>query len=261
MNYKLGRLPRAYNPSIPHMSALLAGMTLAPPPAAVDYTLGMPADLGMMKNDSLGDCTCAAWGHAVQVWSFNGHPPMQTPSDADIETLYERACNFDPSQTQPDGSNPTDQGGVEQDVLTYLLNTGLDGNRLAAFVEVDPRNLDDVKRSLYQCGVVYIGFNVPAYIVPPDVPPLSTWDWEPTGDQTIVGGHAVVLTGYDSAAKRFKARSWGVSYDMTEAFFAQFVDEVYALADAQWITLGGISVAGLTLPQLEDLMTALKAAA
>jgi hypothetical protein len=29
-------------------------------------------------------------------------------------------------------------------------------------VEVDPRNIDDVKRTIHDCGVAYIGFNVHA---------------------------------------------------------------------------------------------------
>jgi hypothetical protein len=71
--YKLGRLHRTYDPRIPHMSALLAGQTPAPPPAAIDYTKGMPQNLGMMLNDTLGDCTCAAFYHALQAWSFTSY--------------------------------------------------------------------------------------------------------------------------------------------------------------------------------------------
>lgn len=64
---KLGRLHRTYDARIPHMSALVAGQTLPPPPPSVDWTSGMPRNLGMMLNDTLGDCTCAAVYHAIQV--------------------------------------------------------------------------------------------------------------------------------------------------------------------------------------------------
>jgi hypothetical protein len=79
--YKVGRLHRTYDASIPHLSALLAGQTLAPPPAWVDYTKGMPAKLGMMLNDTLGDCTCAAVYHAIQVWTHNARKKMVTWPD------------------------------------------------------------------------------------------------------------------------------------------------------------------------------------
>ena len=116
--FMLGRLPRAHDPRIPHLSALLAGKTLPPPPAQVDYTKGMPKTLGMMMNDTLGDCTCAAFYHALQVWSFNAskHKSIETEADGDVEKLYELACGYKPSQG---GEGP---GGNEQHVLKYLLN-------------------------------------------------------------------------------------------------------------------------------------------
>jgi hypothetical protein len=42
---------------------MLAKYTVAlpPPPAAVDWSRKL-SDLGMLKNDTLGDCTCAAIG-------------------------------------------------------------------------------------------------------------------------------------------------------------------------------------------------------
>ena len=55
--FKLGRLARGHNPAIPHLSALVAGQTLPPPPPSVDYTAQMPANLGMMMNDTLGEST------------------------------------------------------------------------------------------------------------------------------------------------------------------------------------------------------------
>ena len=67
--FMLGRLPRAHDPRIPHLSALLAGKTLPPPPAQVDYTKSMPKTLGMMMNDTLGDCTCAAFYHALKLFA------------------------------------------------------------------------------------------------------------------------------------------------------------------------------------------------
>jgi hypothetical protein len=258
-SFKLGRLRRSFDARIPHMSALLAGQTLPPPPPSVDYTQSMPPNLGMMLNDTLGDCTCAAVYHALQVWSFNANPPMQTQPDGDVKDLYELACGYKPSQG---GEGP---GGNEQHVLTYLLRhgapTGPSGkarHKIAAFVEVDPRNTDDVKRAIDDCGVAYIGFNVPQYIVPepPAVPP-SVWDVQ-TSDDSIVGGHAVVLAGYDANGARLI--SWGSYYTMTWAFFAKYVDEVYAIADATWVEQKGTSPGGLSLAALEAQMAALKAA-
>jgi hypothetical protein len=57
-------------------------------------------------------------------------------------------------------------------VLAYLLRrgapTGPEGqsrDRIDAFVEVDPRNPEDVKRTIQDCEVACIGFNVPACLL------------------------------------------------------------------------------------------------
>ena len=105
--------------------------------------------------------------------------------------------------------------------------------------------------------MAYIGFNVPQYIMPPDEEPLKVWDVNPKADNTVGGGHAVVLAGYDANGARLI--SWGQYYTMTWAFFEKFVDEAYAIADAGWITKFNTTPGGLTLQQLEQAMQALKA--
>lgn len=254
--FKFGRLHRTYDSRVPHLSALLAGQTPTVPPAAVDYTKGMPANLGMMLNDKLGDCTCAAVYHAMQVWSFNAGKKMVTQPDSDVEELYIQACGYNP---QVPGEGP---GGNEQSVLTYLLKTGAPTGptgatrqKIAAFVEVDPRNLNDVKQTIVDCGLAYIGFNVPQSVQPPGEPPPAVWNYVPS-QSNIIGGHAVVLAGYNAQGAR--VISWGQYYTMTWEFFAHFVDEVYAIADAGWIGSKGTTPAGFTLSQLEAQMKALK---
>jgi hypothetical protein len=256
-NHKLGRLHRTYDPRIPHLSALVAGQTLPPPPPEVNYTEGMPANLGMMLNDTLGDCTCAAFYHAIQVWTSNASKGKKTLTepDKDVEDLYIGACGYNP---RVPGEGP---GGNEQHVLTYIFKTGAPfgpnaqtKHKIAAFVEVDPRNTDDVKRTIANSGVAYIGFNVPQYIVPTNGNPPAVWDVE-NSNTKIVGGHAVVLAGYNAAGARLI--SWGQYYTMTWGFFAKYVDETYAIADPTWIAAGGKTPGGLTLAELEQQMKAI----
>src|SRR5271170_1221847 len=255
--FKLGRLARSYDKNIPMLHTLMAGAPLPPVVPAVDYTKGMPANLGMMHNDTLGDCTCAAFYHALQVWSFNALNKIDTEPDADVVDLYEQACGYKPSAG---GEGP---GGNEQKVLKFLLNTGAPygpkgqaRQKITAFVEVDVKNIDNVKRTIFDCGVAYIGFNVPQFLMPPNAPPLSVWNVDPKGDNTIVGGHAVVLAGYDANGAR--VISWGSYYTMTWAFFEKFVDEAYAIADADWISVKKTTPGGLSIAQLEAAMKALK---
>lgn len=260
MPRNLGRKPRTFNPRVPHMSALMAPLkSLPPPPPTMDWLSALPDDLGMMMNDQLGDCTCAAVYHAIQVWTFNASGKLDTEPDQDVLRLYELACGYNPADPS------TDQGGIEQDVLGYWKLHGaplgaVTGhrhqqlvNKLAAFVEIDPRVTDDVKHGIADCGLVYIGFQVPAFLM--DGEPPAVWDVNPSADNSIIGGHAIVLPSYDSAG--LGLISWGAKYKMTWGFFAQFVDEVYAPADPDWISAKGTTLAGLTLAELEAQMAAI----
>lgn len=249
---KLGRADRGHDPRVPHLSALLAGLDLPPPPDSQDWTRGMPDQLGMMVNDRLNCCSIAAFYHAMQVWSFNAAGAMETEADSDIEALYCAVSGYTPSAPPP--------GPIcnEQQVLTHIHTIGApigaDGkglNKIAAFVEVDPRNTDDVKRTIVDCGVAYIGFGVPRYLL--SFPPV--WDLQSGADDTVVGGHAAILAGYD--ANGAKVISGGQIYTMTWPFFGKYVDEVYALADSTWIEAKGTTPGGISLAALEKQMKAI----
>ena len=218
----------------------------------------MPADLGMMLNDKLLNCTCAAFYHALQVWSFNAaarsSAQMVTVSDINVTELYKLACGYDPKKP---GEGP---GGKAQPVLRYLLNQGAPigqrrRNKILAYVEVDPRHVNDVKRAINDCGLVYVGFQVPKYLGPQNRHLPKIWDVDPS-NRRIIGGHAVVLPGYDEHT--LDVISWGRFYKMTWAFFGKYVDEVYAIADQAWIAATGKTPGGLTRRQLDAQMHALR---
>lgn len=254
---KLGRLPRVFRPEIPHYSALAMGASLPPPPETVDWTKGVNPNWGIMLNDRLGDCTCAAAYHAMQLWSTQGRKHELTEPDSKVLAMYEEFCGYNPA-------NPnSDQGGVEQHVLTQWLNKGvpiIEGpngrSHIKAFVEIDPRNHNDVKRAINDCGCAYIGFEVPNYLVSGPIP--MVWD-RSNGDQGIAGGHAVIVTGYTSSY--LQVVSWGSgNYRMTWGFWDQWVDEVYGLAHPWWFETMGRTLLGMSLSQLESAMAAMRKA-
>lgn len=255
--FKFGRLPRAYNPAIPHYSSLRMRLgALPPPPVSMDWTVGLSPDWGVMGNDVHGDCTAAAGGHAMQLWSGRAQGKEVTVSDDDVLSFYSGSTGWNPADPS------TDRGGVEQDVLSYWLNTGFpmpDGirSKLLAYIEVDPRNHDDVKRVIQDCGGIYIGTNVPAYLVDGPMPML--WNVNPSGDQGSAGGHAVWCSKYDANKVGFV--SWGSgAYAMTWDFWDAQVEECYALVDPLWIAAGGATPLNMTAAQLEDAMSAMREA-
>ncbi len=234
INPPLGRLPRAHNPHIPKLHNLLAAAPPPPAPASIDYTIGLPADLGMMLNNTLNDCSCAAFYHARQVWTFNATGKLLDIPDTHVKLLYQQACGYDP--TQP-GPGP---GGCCQLVLKHLLQHGapcgtkiIEHEKIAAFVEVDHCDIPAVKHIVADTGVCYVGLSVPQWLIPVDQPVPAVWDYNPSADNQPVGGHAVILAGYDDTTLR--VISWGQLYTMTWNFFLAFVDEAYAIVHRPWI--------------------------
>jgi hypothetical protein len=254
MNFKLGRNPRSFNPRVPHYSALAAGRHLAAPPVQADYLSALPADLGVMLNDTLGDCTCAGVYHAIQVWTF-ATGAMETNPDANVLNIYEAFCDYNPKN--PD----SDQGGNEQTILSDWMKQGIPTigptgrNNLSAFIEVDVRNPTDIKRVIANCGVCYIGFNVPSNILPDTGEPPDVWTYDPSADQNI-GGHAIILAGY--TAETIKLVSWGKKYEMTWDFFQRYTEEAYALVNAKWANATGKTPLGMSLAYLETQMDAIR---
>jgi hypothetical protein len=246
---KLGRLPRTYDQRVPHLSSLMAGRlsALAPPPAVVDRMSKLPANWGVMGNDRLGDCTCAALGHAVQLTSFViGHE--RTPDDAMVLQLYQQACGWRPDDPS------SDRGGNEQSVLSYVHQHGIplapgQTDAVAAYIEVDPRNLDDLRRVINEAGFVYAGADIP-----------EAWtqgtDWTaPSPGTRPAGGHAFMIGSYDRDF--FYAVSWGEVVRITPAAIQACVVEAYAVALDSWFARSGITVGGLTKAELVEAMQGL----
>jgi hypothetical protein len=212
---------------------------LPAPPLARDWSKGI-ASWGMLKNDTLGDCTIAGVGHADQALSANVGRE-NTVNDAEVVSYYEAWCGYRPQDPS------TDQGGICLDVLTSWRKYQFCGHPLLAFATVLPTNMQHVQQAIELFGGAYIGFNVPAYIMN-TIPPV--WDVAQAGDDiTIVGGHCVFVVGYDDATLTFI--SWGQLYRMTWAFWNVYVDEAYALVSPDWIGAKGKAPNGFALAALE----------
>lgn len=260
---RTGCLPRAHSPCIPHLSSLLAGVQLPTPPRELDNTEHLPDDLGMFLNNELGDCAEAGFFHGVQVWSQVAQGSELTVPDNTVRQLYQDGAGYVPGQ--PD----TDRGTVLQELLTYLMQTGAlmpDGTRhkILGFIEVDPTNQTHLDIVTAEFGAVYLGFNVPTYLMQLLTAPGSVWDVPGSSgipsdaDQTSDGGHCVLSASYRADRSRGIA-SWGSKdYRMTQPFWARRVDECYAIFDPLWREKTGKTPLGLTDAEIDGLMAALR---
>jgi hypothetical protein len=258
---KLGAKPRTFDPTMPHMMSvrMMAGtQPLRPIPENLDLLDGMPDDFGMMLNSQLGCCTASTAYHMGQVWSYHGRDIILTEPDYYVEQLY-RESGYD-------GTPATDQGAVVQEVLRHWLTNGIpiqEGvsetnpapgrSYLRAAMEVLPRRIEDVKRAIYDCGGVYLGIDVPAWLMQePELP--THWQLDPRRDNRPVGGHALSGHGYD--AWGIDLVSWGKRYRMAWDMFREVTAEAYALIHPWWIESTGRTPFDLSEEQLSGQMSA-----
>jgi len=225
--------------------------SLPPPPGEVDWAKAAfqqapGGDLGMMGNDQLGDCTKAAIGHAIQVWTANTGT-MVTPPDSAIIKAYETVDGYIP------GNPATDNGGVETETLGAWAR-GLDGlGKLDAWIPINFANLDHVRKAIYHFGLVYVGAALPMTTDGQDV-----WTVDdgagPAAEAGSRGGHAYIIPTYKR--DRFGAITWGGDVDQSIDWALDYTDEAYALLATQFWCRGGKSPLGQTATELLSALQA-----
>lgn len=210
---KLGRSAVSHDPRMLKLGSYLDDEVVLPKvPDEFDLG-GKVTTWPMYRNDEWGDCTCAAVGHMIQAWTSHAGAE-RTPAEDVIERLY-----------IPE-TGDADEGRVEIDVLNYWRKSGVDGDKIDAYVSVKPSNHDHVKAGAYLFGGLYIGVALPLTAQSQHV-----WDYvADSGDQGEPGswgGHAVDVVAYD--ADTLTVVTWGGLLKMTWAFWDHYVDESYAL--------------------------------
>ena len=204
---------------------------------------------GMLGNDTLGDCTCAAVGHAVQVvTSCAGIEAKVT--DAEIITMYE-ASGYVP------GNPSTDNGWYIQNALQYWQTTGVGGHKIAGFIAINPHNMQDVDLAIQLFGFVNIGILLPVsaqnqngiWTVPEGGP-------NGNGAPGSWGGHSIIAT--TRSPFRREIITWGQSgWKVSENFWLDYVDECWTAFTMDWLKKSGDSPSGFDKAALLSDMSAL----
>lgn len=244
MNRKLGR-KAVKTDSRTLRLRLYLGAGLPTPPPTVNWTKGN-VNWGAMLNDQLGCCTIAGVGHAIQVWSANAASEVTVP-DSTILSYYEQWDGYTPDDPS------TDQGGIELDVLNAWKKYGFSGHSLIGYADPSVSNIVEVRTAINLFGGVYIGMNVPNFVMQ-NPNPGTVWDVV-SDDGGIDGGHAVFVAGYDAGT--FTFISWGQVFKMTTAYWSKYVDEAHALLSADWLAAKG-APNGFNLQQLQTDLAAIR---
>jgi hypothetical protein len=233
MTKKLGRQPDDRRIARVELKAQ-PGATLTPP-ASADWTIGVPPSaLGMLGNDSVGDCVAAGAFHAQQMWEGVAQKVATTFTTQDALTMYSAISGYTPR-------NPnSDVGATLISGLQYWNKTGLDGYKLAAYAQIDGTNVALLRNCIALFGVVYAGLNVPSSA-------MTQFDagqpWSTVARSRIEGGHCVPLIGYD--ASTFTCVTWSAYQKMTTDFHARYFDEWWVPVDEDWVSSSGLTPSGL----------------
>lgn len=243
-NFKLGRKAvKTDSRTLKLAKYLSAG--IVSPPVSVDWSKGI-YQWGMMLNDTLGCCTIAGVGHAIQVLTANAGTEATVP-DSTILQYYENWDGY------VDGDPSTDNGGIELDVLNDWKQNGFSGHKLLAFADPAVSNLTEIKQAIALFGGLYIGLSVTDQVMQNNNDPTVPWDVTP--QDTIDGGHCVYAVGYDP--NFVYIISWGQIYKMTWAYWTANVDEAHALISPDFIAANGLDAAGFNLTQLRADLAAI----
>ena len=213
--------------------------------------LGGADKFGAMLNESLGDCTCAAIGHAIQVLTAVAGT-IVTPTDDQVLAMYEQS-GYVP------GNPSTDNGWMIQSALQYWKTTGLAGHKCDAFLAVNPQNMTHVDFAFETFGLVDIGVMLPIsaqnqsmlWSVPQGG---FTADDEPGswgGHSVIVTKRAVTSPITPGTVLRHGLITWGqADWRITPAFWRLCVDECWVAFSTDFLKKNDLTDTGLNQAQL-----------
>src|SRR5208282_776283 len=238
--FKLGKLAPRIDPRTLQLKDLVDRVA---PPASANWYGGVTS-FGAMLNDDLGDCTCAALGHAEQVATLNTPIGEITPPDNAILELYEKSCGYVP------GDPSTDQGGIIIDVLNFVRKHGI-GHKgsihqhrgrpiLYAYADPSPNDIEHNKQAIDQFGIINIGLQLP---VTAQSQIGGVWDvvgnpaTDPDSQPGSWGGHSVTCSAYDPGTTT--CITWGQLQPMTWNFWNTYVDESHCLLMHAWLLRAG----------------------
>src|SRR5260370_41991882 len=182
---RLGRTPKRDDPRSLKLEALLP-KAVPQPPAAVDVSTGV-TKWPMDANDHLGDCTCAAVGHMLEIWTEQATNRPRILTDLQVIALYNLV------------NNGQDKGANMLDVLHQMrVGAGLGGDRGFAYASVDTKRGGLVNAAAWLFTGLYIGLHLPGS-GQQQTGSDTAWDVAtgPDGQAGSWGGHAVNAVAFD----------------------------------------------------------------
>lgn len=214
---------------------------------------------GVDSDVPVGDCAICGPEHIIMAMNAAAGRPVPPFTYSSTIGMYTAITQYDPSQTQPDGSNPTDQGSDMTQVAQYWQLNGFKDaaggtHKIAAFLALNPQDLIQIGTAAYLFEAVGFGFNLPASA---EQQFESGQPWTPT-DAQIEGGHFVPVLGRQ--AGNYQGISWGAPVTITPEFITEYATMAIVYLSQEMIDGQGKSVEGFDFAELAADLPDLEAA-
>jgi hypothetical protein len=243
LHRRLGKLPPKDDLRTLKLSSFIEPARVPKVAGARDWLAGHEfLALGALGNNVAGNCTIAAAGHAIQVWTLNtlGVPRLVTSDEA--LALYSKLAGYNPQDPS------TDQGAYALDILKAWRGEGLFGESIAAFLALDPHDAAQMDFANDVFGGVYLGLNLPLAAQDQDIWQVPRGGWPAKEGPGSWGGHAVWM--HSHSPRMCVVNTWGLRKAMTREFVTACCDEAYVVLWQGWVAANGRTPAGLDLDAL-----------
>jgi hypothetical protein len=233
---------------------------LAAPPANFGHELPVKT-WGMDGNDVAGDCVFAGTKHEIQLWTTESGTPFKFSEGVDGTAIknYSAFTGYDPSQTDDQGNNPTDQG---TDVASWLSHRRTKGfvddagvaHKIGAYVKLELGNIDQLRYAAYYFDGVGIGINFPEQWMQTFQQGGRTW--AALKRPNYAGGHYISNVAWRDGNPVIV--TWGALVELTPGAYEQVADEVYAYLTPEKL-INGKDDNGIGYSDLRSYIKGLKA--
>jgi hypothetical protein len=261
MSLKFGKTAPKYNPRTLLLGKYTAGVALPAPEAKRGWEYAVPDAVwatSMLGNDQVGDCVIAAILHYIMAARASSGQPVPAFTTQNALDLYSAITGYDPSQTQPDGSNPTDNGTAWTDALAYWQTTGvpIPGGApdkilgWASFDYTDPVKLNQ--------AIDIFGASLNGHQVTQSMEDQfnAGQPWNAPFSGAVLGGHGTPFLGYGRLGRTLI--TWA-KREPTDPTFPTIMDEAYVVISPSWYAQAQKTPLGFDVAALTSDLVAIKA--
>lgn len=251
--FKLGKLAVKHDARTPYLTEFL-DRPLLPKPEPFDYLAKAPADLGMLGNDTAGNCTCAGIAHMLQVQDIiagNPVPPIEKLTQFAMD-LY-KAITLEVNGVAYDPADPsTDTGLALLDVLNYCRKKGIIG----AFVKLRHNDVAEIEVGGRLFGGTYTGAQLPVAAQRQlDAGNAWTPTSGPDGEPGGWGGHCMYLGAGNTGLVKYV--TWGKDQPADYSWVTKYADEMYVAISNAWVFGDKPAPSGFNIEKLRSFLSAL----